>query len=200
MSELDSASAFVKPTTDYRALRKEIRARRRSRRTVEHPICLDSALLDEYADLQEQDRRETLAGIGRDPEKPDPTRRAGDLDTKAKIAAVEEQMRANSVVGVFVVPDPEAMAKSIAEMGKVQDTEDRQKIEDYAIASARETVLNTFDHFEDADGNTIPAEAYGLEDLKELVADWTRGQLFGLTNRITNRATEVPELPLSGRR
>lgn len=185
---------------DYRALRRQVRERRRSRRTIEHKICLDSALIDEWAALSDQHRREVVEGIGRDPEKPDPNARAGDLGTAGRLAEAVDRMDAASVLGVFVVPTPETLATWIAEAVEARDADNQKALQVYAITSARRTVLETFDHFRTLDGKPIPAEEYGAEDLKDMLEDWTRGQLIGLATAITDRGNEVPDLPLSGRR
>jgi hypothetical protein len=185
---------------DYRALRKQVREQRHSRRTVRHPICLDAALYDEWSALKEVERRETVDGIGREPGQPDPTARAGDLPTSEKLRLVEERIAAASVVAIFVVPDPDVQAKRDAKWETIRAGDNTEAIAEHAVASSRASILEAFDHFEDADGNPIPAEQFGVEDLKELMADMTQGQLYGIAAEITRRSSEVPELPLSARR
>lgn len=185
---------------DYRALREQVKKQRRSRRTVRHKICLDTALLDEWAALKEIERAETVDGIGREPGRSDPNARAGDLPTSEKVRLLEERIAAASVAAIFVVPDPDVQAKRNAAWDEVRATEDAEKIGAHAVTSSKATVLEGFDHFEDAEGNPIPAEQFGLEDLKELMSDWTQGQIFGIAGEISNRSSEVPELPLSVRR
>lgn len=185
---------------DYRALRQQVKQQRRGRRTVRHQICLDTALLDEWTDLKDQERRETVASIDREPGKPDPTLRHGQLSTGDKLQDLEERIAAASVVAIFVVPDAEVQARRNTLWDEVRATDDAKKINDHAIAAARAVVVESFDHFEDLDGGRIPDDQYGVEDLKDLIAEWTQGQVFAVSGKITSRSAEAPELPLYERR
>jgi hypothetical protein len=196
-------SNHAKTPIDYRALRKQVKEKRKARRYVKHPICLDTDLYEQWSELEDQRRQATVASIGRDPEKPDPTARLGDSSNADKISdqikALEEQIEAASLVAVFVVPTPEQQAERNASWALLGEDEHAKRAA-HGVTVARETILQAFDRFLDKDGNAIPPDEYGLEDLKELMEDWAQGQLFGLANEITNKSSEVPELPFSVRR
>jgi hypothetical protein len=196
-----SAEAFVKPVTDYRALRKQVKEQRRSRRTLKYPICLDVSLLDELEDLNEQLRQEHVNAIGEADDKPPADGRAGGLTTEGRIGAVEEKIADASVVAVFDIPSPEMQAARAADWVDGQYDEKTAAVRGAAvIASARKTIYDSFSHWLDHDGHPIPADQFGLEDLKEIVEDWPQGMTFALSADITTRSTEGVDLPFSVQR
>lgn len=195
-----SADAFVRPVTDYRALRKQVKEQQRSRRTLRYPICLDVSLIDELDELNEQLRQERVSSIGNDSE-PAPPDRAGSLSTEGRVEAVEQKMREASVVAVFNIPTPEQQAaRSAAWIDGEYDEKSAATRTQAVLASARKTIFDSFSHWLSHEGTPVPADQFGLEDLREIVEDWPQGMTFALSGEITQRSTEGVDLPFSVQR
>jgi hypothetical protein len=195
-----TSEAFVKPVTDYRALRKQVKEQQRSRRTLRYPICLDVSLIDELDELNEQQRQERINTIGKDDE-PVPADRAGALSTEGRIEAAEQKMRDASVVAVFAIPTPEQQAaRSSAWIDGEMDTKTAAVRTVAAINSARQVIFDSFSHWLRHDGTPVPPDEFGLEDLREIVMDWPQGMTFSLSGDITTRSTEGVDLPFSVQR
>ena len=195
-----SDEPFVKPVTDYRALRKQVKEQQRSRRTLRYPICLDVSLIDEIDELNEQLRQERVSSIGKEGDAA-PPERAGSLTTEGRIEAVEQKMREASVVAVFNIPTPEQQAaRSAAWIDGDYDDKNAATRTQAVLASARKTIYDSFGHWVDHDGHMIPPNQFGIEDLQEIVEDWPQGMTFALSGEITQRSTEGVDLPFSVQR
>lgn len=185
---------------DYKALIRE-RSQADRRKPVRHIICLDPDL---YADLEEA--QQELADVRREQETygdnppPGVDRRAGALSPvqryEARVAEVEDRIREVSIVGVFRPYDSARVAKEIDKTQKMaEDHPDR--INELALQNARETILETFQHFEGPDQQRIPD--LGKEDMEEILNGWPFGQIYGLGQKINAAATRVYEAPKSVR-
>lgn len=180
---------------DYKALIRD-RSGQERRKPVRHVICLDPDLLSEMEEA-EQELRQALREAS-DDETPGVDKRAGAVSpvtaAEERVQALEERIKAASIVGVFRPLAPEAIAKEIDKAQKRAEDQPDQ-INELAFQSARETTLDTFEHFEGPDGKRIPD--LGKEDLEEILKGWHYGEIVGLGNKINAASLRSYDIPKS---
>jgi hypothetical protein len=187
---------------DYKALIGDL-SKPGSRKPIRHVICLNPDLYQELEEA-EQELRDARQDADLDEPKPGVDRRAGALSpvqkAEARVAEIESRIGEVSIVGVFRPYDSGRIAKEIDKAQKMQeDSPDR--INELALENARETILETFQHFEGRDerGELQRIPDLGKEDLEAILDAWPFGQIFGLGQRITAAATRVYDAPKSVR-
>lgn len=177
------------PSIDYRALIQDRKAKQ-TRAVVRHVLCLAPDLFAELEDLQNEQRIASYSATTGEPTPPADQRLAGGPEPlSARVAAIEAQIEAASVVGVFKAPSAEHQAELNRAYGDSDDV----------VGHTISVILDAFTHFE-ANREPIPADQLGRGDLADLLPVMAQGELLALGNRIVEASAGAPDLPFSVQR
>lgn len=161
-----------------------------ARPTFRYQFCLDP---EAYAEWEMA--RDELAEIPApevDSEGAAKTERLGGPRSRLarEVAELEARVRAATVTGVFKALTPDGM-------GALLDRWDKEKIVG-APDRARSLIVECFVRFATDDG-PVAEEDLGRADLEKLVGVLGQGELYGLSNRLTELTNSVLDLPKSVR-
>lgn len=172
------------------------RVSKKERRVHRHVLSLRPSL---YADLDEA--YADLDALG-DPEKDTDKRLNGPrVAIHKRIADIERQIKESSLVAVFTTEDPQKWQDQLAEWDRAtSDAKDKDKTNPWPVfARAKALIVRCFTHFNDDTGKPIPADVIGVDQLEGLLSSWSEGEIYGLSNKLTDLMSSDINVPKSVR-